>query len=1187
MLTATGLNSESQTRQDLVTALIEALLTGPTTTESLDGIAGWFPTASLDDVVLRGTEVEIRLTVPATFLSTLNDTLSDAIHHAFSVTLDQVPDVLDLRLLARSESETEYHPLDSFTPVLPPVGPKPYEAPPDRSAGQPGAPGQGQYAGSLSGKSVFLSQSHGWYYHSTYGWITQRPNTNDIVEDFINAEAIDQYLIHYLWNAGAGAYTCRERDMNTAERIIDNGGTGYTDSGSWNTSTSVAGYYGSNYRTMPVAVGGGATATWTPSFSTAGTYAVYVWYTAASDRSTAARYTVSHAAGDTLVVQNQQRDGFTWTCLGFFYFDPAAPVERRRVTLSNQGSDTSKFVIADAARFGGGMGSIPDGGSTSGRPRFEESGRYHAEFMGCSSCGTGTVTAMPRYAAWESESWEDSVYISWHTNAPDPGRGTSSYIYTGGGVQNSAELQDYIHAEIINDIRAGYQSDWTDRGQHTASFGEVNPANNGEMPGLLLELAFHDTPADALCLKDPKFRMLSARAIYQGIVKFYAWKDGNQVRLLPEPPINARVFNKTGGGIRVEWNAPPYNTGDGLLGDAATGYRVYLSTSNYGFQNAVTTTNTYYETSAFSAGTTVFVRVAATNAGGESFPTPVLAVRVAALGLSAPLLIVDGFDRLDRLALIPQYESSALGTDLRMYLNRMNTYSYVVSHAVAVPAWCTFDSCVNEAVAGGIVSLSAYQAVDWISGEESTVDETFSSTEQARIASFVDAGGNLFVSGPEIGWDLDAQGATSDRTFYNQKLKADYVLDDAGTYTVAAVSGSIFAGIANFTFDNGSAIYDSEYPDVISALGGSQNALTYSGTSYTAGITYAGTYKLVNFGFPFEGITSAAVRTSVMTRIIDFIVSPPVATATPTTVPTVTRTPTLTQTRTLSPTLTSTPTPTRTPTRSSTLSPTRTASPTLTSTLSPTRTASPTLTSTLSPTRTLSPTVTATVSPTRTLSPTQTPSSTATRTPTPSTQPSATSTRTPTAQPPTATSTRTATLTPTQPHPTSTPVATATRTSMPTNPPSATPSSTLTPTEPPSPTASPTNGTDTPTVEPTFYPDFIVLDLLLTQDECYRPGDWFKLSAHFENYQPSRAVDFYCALDVYGAYFFYPDWSQELCYQSLTLATGVTDLNLLEFTWPYGAGNATGLYFAAVTCHPASLNLASNVDMIEFCYESF
>ena len=45
------------------------------------------------------------------------------------------------------------------------------------------------------------------------------------------------------------------------------------------------------------------------------------------------------------------------------------------------------------------------------------------------------------------------------------------------------------------------------------------------------------------------------------------------------------------------------------------------------------------------------------------------------------------------------------------------------------------DTASNEAVIAGDVLLSNYLAVVWISGEESTADDTFDASEQSLIAT--------------------------------------------------------------------------------------------------------------------------------------------------------------------------------------------------------------------------------------------------------------------------------------------------------------------------------------------------------------------------------------------------------------------------------------------------------------------
>ncbi len=136
----------------------------------------------------------------------------------------------------------------------------------------------------------------------------------------------------------------------------------------------------------------------------------------------------------------------------------------------------------------------------------------------------------------------------------------------------------------------------------------------------------------------------------------------------------------------------------------------------------------------------------------------------------------------------------------------------------------------------------------------------------------------MFVSGTELGWDLIANGNTADSTFYHNYLKADYVNDNAGVYTVNGNSSGIFNGLTGITFDNGSnGIYNAAYPDSINNYGGSTVDLLYNGTAFNAGIEYKGiSLRLIYFGFPFETIYPESSRNTVMQRILSYLDANPV-----------------------------------------------------------------------------------------------------------------------------------------------------------------------------------------------------------------------------------------------------------------------------------------------------------------------
>ncbi|MBD3224160.1 MAG: T9SS type A sorting domain-containing protein [Caldithrix sp.] len=250
--------------------------------------------------------------------------------------------------------------------------------------------------------------------------------------------------------------------------------------------------------------------------------------------------------------------------------------------------------------------------------------------------------------------------------------------------------------------------------------------------------------------------------------------------------------------------------------------------------------------------------VAAVDEQSESIPSDGYGVLKNAHDL--PVLIVDGFDRT----------TSSYGSWPHNYHN------FVITLGQSLQAnGIGFESTANEAVMDSSILLDNYPAVFWLLGDESTADETFNDKEQSLLKSYLQNGGKLFVSGSEVGWDLDHKGASSDRTFFADMLKAEYVQDDAGSYTVNGNGGTPFNGL-NLHYDDGShGIYEEDYPDALKAVHGGQAALSY-GNGKTAAVYFAGSYnnaneaKLFYMGFPFETIYEEAERVQLMRSICGF-----------------------------------------------------------------------------------------------------------------------------------------------------------------------------------------------------------------------------------------------------------------------------------------------------------------------------
>ncbi|MEQ1552771.1 MAG: N-acetylmuramoyl-L-alanine amidase, partial [Ferruginibacter sp.] len=733
--------------------------------------------------------------------------------------------------------------------------------------------------GALAGKTVWLSPGHGWQ-NTGSGFTTQRGTTNGIVEDFITAESIDYYLMGYLYNAGANVWSVRERDVNPNEIIVDNDvpASGYSETGTW-ANGSVAGY-GGTYRVATSTATEDATAIFEPNVSQSGLYWVSVRCIAGANRVTDVGITIIHSGDTSKVKINQEIHGETWVYVGQFYFTAGST---NKIILSNESMEVGQAIIADAVRLGGGVGADLDCLNTSqpasNRSRFEESARQYAKFQGHPPC-VEDVTVRPKYSEYElskgtATEINNAVFVSWHTNAGG-GNGTESYVYNqlGAGRPNitagSIDLRNFIHTQLIADIRAAYNPAWVDRGVKVANQGETRELNT--IPGTLIELAFHDLAANATDLKNPEFRRIAARAIYKGVLKFFNNRDGIPLVFLPEQPTNVVAKNIGSNNIQISWIAPV--TG-GANGDVATAYKLYISTNGKSFKDGINVVGNNYTFNG-NAGTIYYFKVSATNAGGESFTSSVVAAKTPKVGsTNIPYLIVDGFDRLDGSALIKRTESAGLGVVSRMFLVRMNRYDYMIEHAEALGACninIAFDGCQNEAVINGTVLLSTYNAVDWFTGEESTIDRSLDATEISLLKAYLNAGGNLLITGAEIGWDIGrAASANVDLDFYNNYLKANYIGDDAGSYDFTGTA-ALF-NTQSGTFDNSTnGYYDVDFPDRVSANGGGTVALNYvAGTADGAAIGFQGSYKSLYFAFPFEAITSTTVRNNLMCNTVAYL----------------------------------------------------------------------------------------------------------------------------------------------------------------------------------------------------------------------------------------------------------------------------------------------------------------------------
>ena len=709
----------------------------------------------------------------------------------------------------------------------------------------------------LQGDHIALWQSHGWYYdQKLQRWEWQRARIFQTVEDLYTQSYVLPFLVPMLENAGANVMMPRERDTRREEVIVDNGDDNCVVNGKWSeaekkgfANPQESYLNGENPFLMGTAIatkmsGASKKVSWIPSVPVSGEYAVYVSYVTLENSTDAALYTVKHQGGESQYCVNQQIGGSTWVYLGTFPF--AKGDKNQGVYLSSTGKydkESSKhLVVADAVKFGGGVGNIArapydgelagnekssskaaqtpftarkdlskDNGvfipkpEVSGAPRYVEGARYWLQWAGFDESVYSTNEFANDYnddymsrGLWvnalsggsfvnpdqEGYGVPIDLAFAFHSDAgttlSDAMIGTLA-IYTRYSEDKdefptgekrivSRELADMIQTQIVSDVKAKYEEKWPRRGLWDRSYSE---SRTPEVPTMLLELLSHQNFADMRYGLDPSFRFDVSRAIYKGMLRFMAQREGKEVVIQPLPVNSVSVTLEEGMYPKATISWLPTN--DPLEVSAVpTKYIVYKAVRSSvdqenrmneyefaGFDNGVVVEGTSV-TLPVEAGEITSFKVTALNEGGESFPSEILSVGLVNKWKDAStVMVMNGFDRVSAPASFASPDSTTAGFDNSLdsgvpYINDYsfigrqhefrrhipwmdddapgfgasygnfentvvagNTFDYPYVHGKAIlKTGYNFVSSSRDAVTAGKVNLEDYPIVDMIMGKQ-------------------------------------------------------------------------------------------------------------------------------------------------------------------------------------------------------------------------------------------------------------------------------------------------------------------------------------------------------------------------------------------------------------------------------------------------------------------------------------
>ena len=708
-----------------------------------------------------------------------------------------------------------------------------------------------------------------------------------------------------------------------------------------------------------------ATAVWGATIPQRGRYAVYVSYKTLDDSAEDAHYTVCHAGGRSEFSVNQRMGGGMWVYLGEFDL-PAGECDTV-VMLDNRSSHKGGRVTADAVKIGGGMGNVARTvdvanrtagidyvAETSGYPRFCEGARYWLQWSGFPEDVYTPKDNRDDYrddymsrAHWVnslmggSERLPDKsgkaipvdLAFAFHSDAGvrlnDDIIGTLGIYCTkdnggefegGASRMRSRDLTDAVMSQIVGDIRALYEPDWSRRGMWDRAYYEARVPN---VPTMLLELLSHQNFADMRYGLDPRFRFTVCRAIYKAMLRYLSYQYSSPYIVQPLPVEGFRAELVGESEVELSWCA----VDDPLEPTAKpSAYIIYTRIDDGGFDNGRRVESSCVRLEQLPDHIYSY-RVTAVNDGGESFPSQTLAAcRVS--GSRGDVMIVNGFDRVsapmsvhgdsiagfynlyddgvpymrdisfigeqhnfDRSLSKSDNDNYALGSSYNDYETEVisgNTFDYPALHGRSVVrAGYSFCSSSRDAVESGATDLARYDAVDLILGKQRSTTmgrgtsgyafKTFTPALQQALRRYAERGGALLVTGAFVATDLwhSAEAAEADRDFARGVLHYSFGGNMATRRGDVRTVPSRFAERRydmRFATSLNDSIYRVESPDVLLPAGkGAFTALRYTANNQGAGVAYIGKYRTFVVGFPFETIIDAELRDRFMAQALRFL----------------------------------------------------------------------------------------------------------------------------------------------------------------------------------------------------------------------------------------------------------------------------------------------------------------------------
>ncbi|MGB7061816.1 MAG: M6 family metalloprotease domain-containing protein [Candidatus Zixiibacteriota bacterium] len=185
--------------------------------------------------------------------------------------------------------------------------------------------------------------------------------------------------------------------------------------------------------------------------------------------------------------------------------------------------------------------------------------------------------------------------------------------------------------------------------------------------------------------------------------------------------------------------------------------------------------------------------------------------------------------------------------------------NYVATYEKALDLCCTvYDVWDKKAKPDASVELSDYPIVIWYTGDHRV--SLLSSEDVTDLKNYLDGGGKLFMTSQDAAEKLSS-GTASDQIFLSDYLRASYGGTCGRFLAVGMVGDPLADSLFTLFTSEVCAAGNQSSKDIVNPEGSASAIMKYANgftapTDSVAAIKYHGDFKVVFFGFGFEGMDS-------------------------------------------------------------------------------------------------------------------------------------------------------------------------------------------------------------------------------------------------------------------------------------------------------------------------------------------